>query len=43
MSVLVLDNIVIPGRSDGINELEAGDDVIIWCAFRAVVIKICQT
>lgn len=40
--VLVLDNIVIPVRSDGINELVGGDDVIIWSAFRAVVIKICQ-
>lgn len=43
MSVLVLNNIVIPGRSDGINELVGGDDVIIWREFRTVVIKICQT
>lgn len=42
MSVLVLDNIVIPGQSDGINELVGGDDVIIWREFRTVVIKICQ-
>lgn len=39
MSVLVLDNIVIPCRSDCINELVGGDDVIIWREFRTVVIQ----
>lgn len=41
MSVFVLNNIVIFGWFDGINEFVGGDDVIIWREFCIVVIKIC--